>query len=226
MFDDLLILNHEKTTNEIKECAKDIKVLGRKDLRNLLAWRKALHEEFAQSDSREEVELKEENEVEDVKDDESSKDNDLQAIDQQITELQQEEYKEQKRKKKKVLKERRKLNERLNLKMILKNDDGPTMEGDDMFSLKQVADKKKMKKIIDQTPDVLVESDEEFSLKHVPKFTRYEKGTGHLDSSGTYYKDSDSELEMESNDEDGDTVKEGLGKILVYFYVKHLRINL
>lgn len=148
------------------------------------------------------------------KDDESIKDNDLEAIDRQIVDLQQEEYKEQKRKKKKVLKERRKLNERLNLKMILKNDDGPTMEGDDMFSLKQVGDNNKMKKIIDQTPDVLVESDEEFSLKHVPKFTQYEKGTGHLDSSGTYYKDSESELEMESDDEgDEDTLKEGLGKV-------------
>lgn len=110
------------------------------------------------------------------------------------------------------MKERKKLNERLNLKMILKNDDGPTMEGDEMFSLKQIGDNKKMKKIIDQTPDVLVESDEESNLKHVPKYTKYEKGTGHLDSSGTYYKDSDSELEMETED-DEDEIKEGLGKV-------------
>lgn len=216
-----MILNHEKTTNEIKECAKDIKVLGRKDLRNLLAWRKLLHEEFVESKPKsEEPETIEENEAEDNGADEVIVDNELQEVDQQITELQDEEYRDQKRKKKKVLKERKKLNERLNLKMILKNDDGPTMEGDDMFSLKQVSDNKKMKKIVDQTPDVLVESDEEFGLKHMPKYTRYEKDEGHLASSGTYYKDSDSELEMETDGEDDEvTIQEGLGKTIRFLII-------
>lgn len=117
-----------------------------------------------------------------------------------------------------MLKERKKLNERLNLKMILKNDDGPTMEGDDMFSLKQVSNKKKMKKIINQTPDILAESDDELDdRKKAPKYTKYEIGKGHLDSSGTYYKESESELEMES-DEDEESIKEGLGKNLLTVY--------
>lgn len=213
MFDDPAIFNHEKTTNEIKECVKDIKVLGRKDLRYILSWRKALHEEFAPNNTEsEEIKPTEEPEIPEVQDNTSKEDYDLQAVDQQIAELQEEEHREQKRKKKRVLKEKKKLNERLNLKMILKNDDGPTMEGDDMFSLKQVSDGKKMKKIVDQTPDVLVDSDDDEGLKHVPKYTKYEKGSGHLDSTGTYYKDSDSELEMETDEEDDDdSLKEGLG---------------
>lgn len=215
VFDDPNILNHEKTTTEIKECAKDIKVLGRKDLRYLLNWRKALHEELVQNKNElkeDELTAQTQTKEKEEPNDESIEDNDLHMVDQQIAELQEEEYRDQKRKKKKVLKERKKLNERLNLKMVLKNDDGPTMEGDDMFSLKQVKDNKKMNKIIDQTPDVVAESDEDEGLKHVPKYTRYEKGTGRLDSSGTYYKDSDSELEMESDGENEDNIEPGLGK--------------
>ncbi|KAJ8917596.1 hypothetical protein NQ315_000079 [Exocentrus adspersus] len=212
VFDDPVILNHEKTTAEIKECVKDIKVLGRKDLRNILTWWKTLHEEYLKEHSTLE-EQPDETVVKDLNSESESdgEDIELKTVERQILDLQEEEHKEQKRKKKKVQKERKKLNERLNLKMVLKNDDGPTMEGDDMFSLKQVTSSKQMKKVIDQTPDIVAESDDEFSEgKQIPKYTRYEKGEGHLDSSGIYYKDSESELEMES-DEEEEEINEGLG---------------
>ncbi|CAH1101191.1 unnamed protein product [Psylliodes chrysocephalus] len=208
VFDDPEIQNHKLTTNEIIQCVKDIKVLGRKDLRNLLAWRKVLNEEYKKKNNEQDsTELTEENKEEEKK---SNNEDELGDIDNQIASLQEEEIREQKRKKKKVQKERLKLNERLNLKMLLKNDDGPTMVGEEMFSLKQVADANKMKKIIEQTPDTTVDSDDEFQQrKHIPKYTKYEKGEGRLDSSGFYYKDSDSELEMESENEA--EIKEGLG---------------
>ena len=43
---DAAIVNHPLTTEEIKECCKDIKVLGRKDLKSLLAWRKAIKKDL------------------------------------------------------------------------------------------------------------------------------------------------------------------------------------
>ncbi|XP_044272216.1 pre-rRNA 2'-O-ribose RNA methyltransferase FTSJ3 [Tribolium madens] len=204
VFDTEEITNHEKTTKEIKECCKDIKVLGRKDLKKILAWKKALSEEFSE---------KKDEPVENIEEAEekSDDDDDLKDVHQQILELEGEEQRELKRKKKKAQKERKKLNEKLNLKMVLKGDSGPTMESDGMFELKQVNSVKQMKKIIDQTPDTLAHSDnEEDQVK--PKYLRYNKDEQHLSSTGMYYKDSDSELEMESESEDEDEkIKEGLG---------------
>merc|ERR1711988_903852 len=40
--DDEEIMNHEDTTAEIKACLADIKVLGKKEIRGVLAWRKKM----------------------------------------------------------------------------------------------------------------------------------------------------------------------------------------
>lgn len=96
--------------------------------------------------------------------------------------------------------------------MILKGDDGPKLEGDDMFSLKQIKSSEQMQKVLDQAPDVVTDSENEETTPK-PKYLRYAKDEGHLDSSGLYYKDSDSELEMES-DGDDDEIKEGLGMLI------------
>ena len=99
--------------------------------------------------------------------------------------------------------------------MVLKGDDGPTLEGDEIFSLKQVSSEKDMRKITDQTPDVLAESENEDD-DEVPKkkYARYSKDDTHLDKSGLFYNDSDSEIEMESDDDDaGKEIPEGLGNV-------------
>jgi AdoMet-dependent rRNA methyltransferase SPB1 len=47
-----------------------------------------------------------------------------------------------KRKKKTVLKQRRKLQQKLDLKMVFKGDDGPKLDEDEIFELKTIKSKK------------------------------------------------------------------------------------
>lgn len=214
VIDDEIIDKHEKTTKEVRECCKDIKVLGRKDLKLLLNWWKALKKTETETNEVKDtiqdevtatpatIGLEEEEDLEDM------------AIQKQIAELRETEARELKRRKKKANKERQKLNERLNLKMIHKSDEGPKLEGDDLFKLNQIQTYQQLEQITDQTPDVVAESDVESDEEIKPKTIRYEKDTGHLDSKGLYYKSEDSEeSDTDASDDDENNEKLGLGII-------------
>lgn len=212
VIDDEYIDKHEKTTKEIRECCKDIKVLGRKDVKLLLNWWKALKKTQTETDEVKNtvqdeitttlapVSLEEQEDLED------------EAIQKQIAELREAEAKELKRQKKKAIKERKKLNERLNLKMIHKNDEGPQLEGDDLFKLNQIQTHQQLEQVTSQAPDVLAESDVETDEETKPKMIHYEKDIGHLDSKGLYYKSEDSEeSDTDASDDDTNSEKSGLG---------------
>lgn len=210
VIDDEIIDKHEKTTKEIRECCRDIKVLGRKDLKLLLNWKKALQKiQTETSEAKDTTEdkttaapatmsLEEQEDLED------------EAIQKQIAELREAEAKELKRKKRKANKERQKLNERLNLKMIHKSDEGPKLEGEDLFNLNQIQTYQQLDQVTDQTPDLLVESDVDSDEEIKPKRIHYEKDTDHLDSKGLYYNSEGSE-ESDTDSSDDDSEKSGLG---------------
>ncbi|XP_012251558.2 pre-rRNA 2'-O-ribose RNA methyltransferase FTSJ3 [Athalia rosae] len=212
VIDDEKIASHAKTTKEIVECCKDIKVLGRKELRALLAWWKLLKEEFCKSEEEVPTDEKDESTLEVAPitlEDEEDKEN--AAIEEEIAELKAEEMKEAKRKRKKANKERQKLNERLNLKMVHRGDEGPKLEGDDMFDLKEIKTHQHLNTVVDQNPDIVAESEPESDDENfLPKKVKYDKDAGHLDSSGLYYKSEDSEPE-DSDAETSDSDKSGLG---------------
>lgn len=86
-FDDETIANHPLTTAEIKECCKDIKVLGRKDMKALLTWRKNIKKDLEAKIEKPEPE--EADDEENVKPDEEGDDDEdeLAKIDKQVAEI-------------------------------------------------------------------------------------------------------------------------------------------
>jgi len=91
------IKNHPRTTTEILECCKDIKVLGKKDIKGLLLWHKHIRSDFFKNeneDIKEVVEPKKDLTQEEIEEQE------MEQLDKEIAELNEEERKEAKRKKK------------------------------------------------------------------------------------------------------------------------------
>ncbi|CAH0406467.1 unnamed protein product [Chilo suppressalis] len=204
VIDDKSVEEHPKTTEEIKLCCKDIKVLGRKDLKALLSWFKHMKEWKHPKDlNKEQEKIGDEKEVQSTT--EEQNEDEEEDVDDKIAELQDEERRLTKRKRKQLNKQRQKLAEKMNLKMVLKGDGGPIMESNDMFQLSSIKSAQELSRLIDQPPDMVVdasdnESDDELKIKQ--KYVKYDVEASKLDSSCLYYKDSDSDLEMESDSDD------------------------
>lgn len=162
VFDDPLIKEHPATDREIVECAKDIKVLGRKELISLIRWRKKVRKDLGydkldkSTDADEDTGVVEE--VDDPQDDDPED-----AMERAL-----------KRKRKKLLKERAKLQERMNLKMIHKNDQ-LVDEGDaEIFNLAQLKSNHHLENFEEFNMSDL--SDEEENETHsVPKYVAYDR---------------------------------------------------
>ncbi|XP_028636204.1 pre-rRNA 2'-O-ribose RNA methyltransferase FTSJ3 [Grammomys surdaster] len=151
--DDEELAQHPATTEDIRACCQDIKVLGRKELRSLLNWRTKLRRYVAKKlkeqakaldislSSEEEEEGNEEESVAETKqasEEEAEEKEEEEQLNRTLAEMKAQEVAELKRKKKKLLREQRKQRERVELKMDLPGvsiaDEGET----GMFSLRTI----------------------------------------------------------------------------------------
>ncbi|XP_077995461.1 pre-rRNA 2'-O-ribose RNA methyltransferase FTSJ3-like [Glandiceps talaboti] len=132
------VANHELTTIEIKQCFKDIKVLGKKDIRDLINWRKKMLKVL--EDKTPTTEEKSEPDKSDSEDEDE-------AIAGELIKLKEEEKSEAKRKKKQLLKKKRKLRERLALKMDLPDDKPEFGTDESVFSLAKIKSKQQLSEV-------------------------------------------------------------------------------
>lgn len=202
VFDDDTILNHVRTTPEIRECCKDIKVLGRKDMRLLLNWWKHLRAEMYPPKEKITIAEAEPPKVELTK--EEIDEMECEELEKHIAEIEMEDAKDVKRKRKKIQKERQKLNEKLNLKMIIKGDAGPQEEDNEVFSLTQIHSMAELDELQDQEPDMVLEEGQD-NDEFKPKYKKYQKEEFHLDDDGKYAGNSDSDSQRDSGNDSDDS---------------------
>ncbi|XP_016975750.1 pre-rRNA 2'-O-ribose RNA methyltransferase FTSJ3 [Drosophila rhopaloa] len=209
--DDKRIANHKKTTPEILECCKDLKVLGRKDIKGLVQWWKDVRELLVKKETplvvgdpnaeEEKAKPLTQAEIEDMEDAE---------LQTQIDTILDEEKKDLKRKRKKTLKTKAKLHEKMNLNMVIKGDDGPVEEMEhEIFELKNINTSAELDGLLDVQPDFAVDE----NLPEQPKLSKYkyyDKDEQNVNDD-LNYGDEDDEEQSEASEDDTNLDKRGLG---------------
>ncbi|XP_023255859.1 pre-rRNA processing protein FTSJ3 [Seriola lalandi dorsalis] len=183
-FDNPDLESHSATSLEIKECCRDIKVLGRKELRLLLNWRSKLRRYLARKLKQEAKQLDQQINLSSDEDGSNSEEepdkkkvegegeeemdaDEEEEMERKLAEMKAEEVADLKRKKRKLLKERRKQRERVELKMDLPGVSIADGNDSSLFSLTTV---KKQKALADiskgdmQAADTLLDEEDDLHL--------------------------------------------------------------
>lgn len=182
------IKNHTETTVEILLCCEDIKVLGRKELKNLFKWRRKLRKDIKDLVEEEKENEKEEDGEESVK----TPVDEEEELDEMVSNLKEEEAKDLKKKKKKVREHKKKLRERLAGKLADAAGDVSTQD-QEMFALDLMNSKKELDDVNEADPEEIYneESGDELEFE---SDTNKDNSDDDKDSSDEEYAFGDDEL--------------------------------
>ncbi|XP_042864236.1 pre-rRNA 2'-O-ribose RNA methyltransferase FTSJ3-like isoform X2 [Penaeus japonicus] len=205
-FDDEKIKKHPLTTEEIIENCKDIKVLGRKEIKKLLAWRKKLADEYAEAQEVKKKELEEK--IEAQKTPEDLKQEELQKVEEQIAEMELLAAHEQKKVLKKKQKVLQRQLQRIRLKTLIPGDQGPIDESEKhVFSLSRLGNMSSVDDVVDVSAENAPLEEEEEQMKR-QKYKTVRPGEAELDETGRFYINPEDAVADEEEEEMDD---EGLG---------------
>lgn len=199
-FDDKKIENHPSTTPEIKECLKDVKVLGKREIRLVINWRKKLKKEL-QEDRTTNKEV--ENKTEDLESGKESED-DLEALEEKLNELQGEEKKALKRKIKKTRRERARLQRKMDMKLVLPDDKIDISEDRELFNLVKIKSKQQLEKVEEGNLSD-IEEDEEVVPKKIKKVSWERDGVKEYQLPGEGSDESMDDEQDEEEEDEGDS---------------------
>jgi len=229
ILDEDWIVKNAITTQDIKDYCNDVKVLGKKEIKSLITWRKILRDKLeqfvklkSQPEETDDADSKVTGEIAEIDEDDSDIETKLEEA---IAAVKDAELKETKKKRKKLLKDRKKIHDKTNLKMIIPGDAGPTDTSEDsLFTLKSMKTHADVDNLTEKSQmpsieeDEVLDTDEELELfeqTRRSKVVEFDKEDQCLDSSGRYYtskeeaaKDALSDSDFEDDDPDLD---DGLG---------------
>ncbi|CAL1544573.1 unnamed protein product [Lymnaea stagnalis] len=178
------IKNHPLTTPEIKECLKDIKVLGKKDIKSIFLWRKRLLKEFEKNkklaDKIKEGNLNEEEtkEKEPLEENENEQDEaEMEELENLLEQKNIEELATMKKAKKKVRKLQMKHKLRIDMKMTIPGDQPVIQDDINIFDITKIRNRMQLSEVekgdlsyLDKD-DIFEDSDDE--AKNKPKGKLY-----------------------------------------------------
>ncbi|OLL27034.1 AdoMet-dependent rRNA methyltransferase spb1 [Neolecta irregularis DAH-3] len=151
------IKKSDHTTEEILACCTDLKVLGKKDFRNLLRWRASLRDELCLNAKKAETTAEETVEIEPVSEE--------QQMEDEIKQLSEEQNTLRKRSRRRLNERKQKNVVRMQLGMLTPKDIGieqTEMQGkDSVFSLKQIEKQGVFSQVADGEMAVDVESSDD-----------------------------------------------------------------
>ncbi|XP_046343340.2 pre-rRNA 2'-O-ribose RNA methyltransferase FTSJ3-like [Haliotis rufescens] len=214
--DEERITNHRLTTPEMKECLKDIKVLGKKDIKGLLTWRKKLREELGVEAVAITEDAADADRPDGSKDDAEPSDEEDLEVEKQLVQMEDDERKALKRKLKKIRREKTKLRHKMDMKMVLPNDKPDITDDVDIFDLKKIKNKKHLK-AVDEDDQAMQEEELEWDDDPLPppakrRTLSYDRHTkDYLEREDASEEEYDSDPDLQDDDRPGPSadVEEG-----------------